>query len=62
MAREHSILSWELRTGTSLARLHAGRGDAHGAYSLLEPIYTRFTEGHGTADLTVARQVLDELR
>jgi predicted ATPase len=52
-------LSWELRAATSLARLLRDRiGEAR---DLLAPIYERFTEGFGTADLQAAKQLLDEL-
>jgi hypothetical protein len=60
-AREQSILSWELRTATSYARLHRDQGNVGDARKLLEPIYGRFTEGFGTLDLKAARQLLDEL-
>jgi predicted ATPase/DNA-binding winged helix-turn-helix (wHTH) protein len=60
-ARRQSELSWELRTATSLARLQRDRGDTADARNLLTPIYRRFTEGFGTADLRAAKQVLDEL-
>jgi predicted ATPase len=60
-ARRQSELSWELRTATSLARLQRDRGDTADARNLLTPIYRRFTEGFGTADLRAAKQALDEL-
>jgi hypothetical protein len=31
------------------------------AIACLQPIYDRFTEGFGTADLIAAKQLLDEL-
>jgi predicted ATPase len=31
------------------------------AHDLLAPVYARFTEGFGTADLVTARTLLDEL-
>ena len=60
-ARRQSELSWELRTATSLARLQRGRGDIGAARGLLAPVYGRFTEGFGTADLKAAKLLLDEL-
>jgi predicted ATPase len=61
LARGQSALSWELRTATSLARLQSDQGNTADARKLLEPIYARFKEGFGTADLKAARQLLDEL-
>jgi hypothetical protein len=31
------------------------------AYACLQPVYDRFTEGFGTADLIAAKQLLDDL-
>jgi hypothetical protein len=61
MARQQKALSWELRAATSLARLWREQGRVRGAYDLLAPVYGRFTEGFGTADLVRARTLLDEL-
>ena len=58
-ARPQGALSWELRAATSLARLLRGRGRAAEAIACLQPIYERFTEGFGTADLSAAREVLN---
>jgi predicted ATPase len=59
-ARRQGALSWELRAATSFARLL--RRDRIGeARELLAPIYDRFTEGFGTADLQAAKQLIDEL-
>ena len=60
-AREHGALSWELRAATSLARLLRDQGRPADATACLQPIYDRFTEGFGTADLIAAKQLLDEL-
>ena len=59
LARRQGALSWELRTGTSLARLLRDRGHPADAEALLRPIYGRFTEGFDTADLKAARTLLD---
>jgi predicted ATPase len=59
-AREHGSLSWQLRAATSLGRLLRDQGRAAEATACLQPIYDRFTEGFGTADLIAAKQLLDE--
>ena len=53
-------LSWELRAATSLARLLRDRNRIGEARDLLAPIYQRFTEGFGTADLQSQKRLLDE--
>jgi predicted ATPase/DNA-binding winged helix-turn-helix (wHTH) protein len=60
-ARRQGALSWELRGATSLARLLRHQDRTANAIACLQPIYDRFTEGFGTADLIVAKQLLDEL-
>jgi predicted ATPase/DNA-binding winged helix-turn-helix (wHTH) protein len=60
-ARQQGALSWELRAATSLARLMRNRGRPADATACLKPVYDRFTEGFGTADLTAAKQLLDAL-
>jgi hypothetical protein len=60
-AREYGALSWELRAATSLARLLRKQGRPADATACLRPIYDRFTEGFGTADLIAAKQLLDDL-
>jgi len=60
-ARRQGALSWELRAATSLAGLLRNRGRPADAIACLEPVYDRFTEGFGTADLTAAKQLLDGL-
>ena len=54
-------LSWELRAATSLARLLRDRNRIGEARDLLAPIYERFTEGFGTADLQAGKKLFDEL-
>jgi predicted ATPase len=54
-------LSWELRAATSLARLLRNRDCIDEARDLLAPIYDRFTDGFGTADLQAGKKLLDEL-
>jgi predicted ATPase len=61
VAHRQGALSWELRVATSLARLLRSQGRPADAIACLQPVYDRFTEGFGTADLIAAKQVLDEL-
>jgi len=61
-ARQQGALSWELRAAISLARLLRDQGRSADASALLQPIYDRFTEGFGAADLKAARALLDEIR
>jgi predicted ATPase/DNA-binding winged helix-turn-helix (wHTH) protein len=60
-AREQGALSWELRAATSLARSLRSQGRPADAVGCLHPIFDRFTEGFGTADLIAAKQLLDDL-
>ena len=60
-AHQQEMLAWELRAATSLARLLRHHGRPADAIACLQPIYDRFTEGFGTADLIAAKQLLDEL-
>jgi predicted ATPase/DNA-binding winged helix-turn-helix (wHTH) protein len=61
LAQRQGALSWELRAATSLARLLQQQGHADQAQATLAPVYGRFTEGLGTADLISARALLDGL-
>lgn len=61
-ACRQGALSWELRAATSLARLLRDQGRPADGKELLQPIYDRFTEGFDTADLRLARTLLNELR
>jgi hypothetical protein len=62
LAREPGLLSLELRTGISLARLWAGRAQREKALGLLDPIFGRFSEGLKTRDLVAAASLLQQLR
>ena len=53
--------SLELRAAISLARLWSEQSRRVEARDLLAPIYDWFTEGFDTADLKMARALLDEL-
>jgi hypothetical protein len=61
MARAQNALSWELRTGTSLARLWRDQGRRQEARRLLSETYDRFDQGLATADLVAARRLVEEL-
>jgi hypothetical protein len=60
-ARRQGALAWELRAATSLACLLRKQDCTAEAIACLRPIYDRFTEGFGSADLIAAKQLLDEL-
>ena len=62
LANEHGFLALELRGGIGLARLWARQGDISRAQALLEPIFSRFSEGFQTRDLLAAAKLLEELR
>jgi predicted ATPase/DNA-binding winged helix-turn-helix (wHTH) protein len=62
VAQQRGLLSLELRSGISLARLWADRGEADRALELLEPIFSRFSEGFQTLDLMAAAKLLAKLR
>jgi predicted ATPase len=59
-SRRQEALSWQLRAATSLARLLRDQGRRADAIACLRPIYDRFTEGFGTADLLAAKRILHE--
>lgn len=59
-SRRQGVLSWELRTAISLARLQRKQGRTREAHDLLASVYGRFTEGFETADLLTAKRLLDE--
>jgi predicted ATPase len=61
LAREQGALLWELRVALSLARLRVIQSRQTDARQILAPVYDRFTEGFGTADLRAARAMLDTL-
>jgi len=60
-ARKQQVLSWELRGATSLARLRKLQGRIDEARELLAAVYGRFTEGFETADLKIAKALLDSM-
>jgi len=61
-ARRQGALSWELRVATSAARALRAQDRAADAKEILQPVYDRFTEGFETADLEMAKTLLDTLQ
>jgi len=62
VARAQSALAWELRSAVDLARLLSEGGQRDQARRDLALVYDRFTEGFETADLKVARALLENLQ
>lgn len=61
IAHRQSALSWELRSALNLARIHARQGAREQARQSVSSLYSQFTEGFDTHDLSVAAQFLKEL-
>jgi predicted ATPase/DNA-binding winged helix-turn-helix (wHTH) protein len=62
VARAQSALAWELRSTMALARMLSEDGQRDQAQHTLALVYDRFTEGFETADLRLARTLLEDLR
>jgi tetratricopeptide (TPR) repeat protein len=62
VARAQSALAWELRSTMVLARMLSEDDQRDHARHTLALIYDRFTEGFETADLKLARALLEDLR
>ena len=62
VARAQSALAWELRSTMALARMLSEDGQRDQARHTLALVYDRFTEGFETADLKLARALLEDLR
>jgi tetratricopeptide (TPR) repeat protein len=62
VARAQSALAWELRSTMALARLLCEDGQRDQTRDTLALVYDRFTEGFDTADLKLARALLEDLR
>jgi tetratricopeptide (TPR) repeat protein len=62
VARAQCALAWELRSTTALARMLSESGQRDQARHTLALVYDRFTEGFETADLKLARTLLEDLR
>ena len=60
-ARRQGALSWELRAATSLARLLRDQRRCAEAIAVINPVYSRFTEGFDTTDLVNAKALIDNL-
>ena len=61
VARAQSALAWELRSTVALARMLSEGGQRDQARHTLAVVYDRFTEGFETADLRIARQLMEDL-
>jgi tetratricopeptide (TPR) repeat protein len=61
VAKSQSALALELRSTIDLARLLAEGGQRDQARHDLALVYNRFTEGFETADLRIARQLMEDL-
>jgi predicted ATPase/DNA-binding winged helix-turn-helix (wHTH) protein len=62
VARAQSALAWELRSTMALAHSLHEDGQRDQAWHTLALVYDRFTEGFETADLKLARALLEDLR
>jgi tetratricopeptide (TPR) repeat protein len=62
VARTQSALAWELRSTMVLARMLAEDDQRDQARHTLALVYGRFTEGFDTADLQLARALLEDLQ
>jgi predicted ATPase len=62
VARAQSALAWELRSTMVWARMLSEDGQREQARDTLALVYDRFTEGFDTADLKLARALLEDLR
>jgi predicted ATPase/DNA-binding winged helix-turn-helix (wHTH) protein len=60
-SRRQTALSFELRAAMDLAEIWSCEGRTDAARTLLRPVYERFTEGHDTADLKAAADMLARL-
>jgi len=61
IARSQQARCWELRAACDLALVWQSNSRVKEALELLQPIYTRFTEGFDAVDLQRARQILGSL-
>jgi predicted ATPase len=61
IAREQGALALELRSACTLASWLSERGQRGQARRALSSVYKRFTEGFETADLRIARQLMEDM-
>ena len=61
IARRQQARWWELRAATSIARYWSDVGKPEEAYSLLQPVYSWFSDGFDTASLRDAQGLLADL-
>jgi tetratricopeptide (TPR) repeat protein len=61
IAKRQGALSLELRAAMPLVRLLTARGEQAQAYDCVAGIYSRFSEGFDSADLTAAKAMLTSL-
>jgi predicted ATPase/DNA-binding winged helix-turn-helix (wHTH) protein len=61
LAHRQGALFWELRTATSLARLHRERGRRDEARAVVSTVCDRFSEGFDAKDFKTAKGLLDSL-
>jgi predicted ATPase/DNA-binding winged helix-turn-helix (wHTH) protein len=61
-AQKQAAVGWELKAALQLAGKWEGTGRITDAESVLSMAYQRFSEGYGTRDLLLAREMLKSLR
>jgi predicted ATPase/DNA-binding winged helix-turn-helix (wHTH) protein len=61
LSRLQGARAWELRTAIELASVMADQGHRERGKTLLEPVFTQFTEGFDTTDLKAAERLLATL-
>jgi predicted ATPase len=61
LAHRQGALTWELRTATSLARLHREHGHRDNARAALSAVCDRFSEGFDAKDFKTAKALLDSM-
>ena len=62
LANSQGALAWELRSGMALGLLLASEERTEESCAIVAEVYGRFTEGHETRDLRIARQLIEGWR